>query len=243
MPVGHPIYTFKEENKAIKSTLDKMRDLINRIINQEKSKKLEKEIYELRSLFNILMDVEKRYLRKENLVFPYLEKHGITAPPAVMWGKHDEIRAFLKSTQQTLLEMQDISVSNFTDLNDILLTPTINAIDEMIYKEEEILFPMCLDTITDIEWYDVYSQSDEIGYCMYDPKVKWEPEFTVKAEIKPTESKKIHLSTGSFSLEELEAIFKTLPVDITFVDKDDKVRYLSQGKERIFERNKAILGR
>ncbi len=243
LPSGHPVHTFEEENKAIKSQLEKYRSILTGINKQNKDSRVEKEILEIRSLFNTLMDIEKHYVRKENLVFPFLEKHGITAPPAVMWGKHDEIRAFLKSTHQSLLEIEDISIGELIDLTELLLTPTINAIDEMIYKEEKILFPMCLDTLTEIEWYEVYQQSDEIGYCLYDPIEKWEPEFSDKLEVRPPDSGKIQLSTGSFSIDELDAALKTLPVDITFVDKDDKVKYFSFGKERIFERNRAILGR
>lgn len=243
IPDGHPVHTFKEENKEIKTQLEKFRTILSGLNKQNKASSAEKEVLEIRSLFNTLMDIEKHYGRKENLVFPFLEKHGITAPPAVMWGKHDEIRAFLKSVHQSLQEIESVKLSDLLDMSEILLTPTINAIDEMIYKEEEILFPMCLDTLTDIEWYEVYRQSDEIGYCLYDPKVKWEPEFAVMTEVKPADLGRIQLSTGSFSVEELEAALKTLPVDITFVDKDDKVRYFSLGKERIFERNRAILGR
>ncbi len=243
IPEGHPVHTFKEENKIIRNYLLKLKDTMSKLRARGKEEILSEELMDLISLFNSLMDIEKHYVRKENLLFPFLEKHGITGPPAVMWGKHDEIRAFLKSVQQTLHELKSIKVSDFIDLDEILLTPTIKMIEEMIFKEEEILFPMCLDTLTDIEWYEIYKQSDETGYCLYDPKAKWEPEFANTMERKSIENGKIQLSTGGFTIKELEYVFKTLPIDITFVDKEDKVRYFSLGKERIFERNRAILGR
>ncbi|RJP62208.1 MAG: DUF438 domain-containing protein [Ignavibacteriales bacterium] len=113
----------------------------------------------------------------------------------------------------------------------------------MIYKEENILFPMCLDTLTEIDWYEIYSQSDSIGYCLYAPEVKWKPEIDLPKEDKSITSNRVQLSTGSFTLNELEAVFKSIPVDLTFVDKEDTVKYYSHGKERIFERNNAIIGR
>jgi len=45
------------------------------------------------------------------------------------------------------------------------------------------------------------------------------------------------------STETLEAIFDTLPVDLTFVDDTDTVRYYSKGDERIFRRTPAVIGR
>ncbi|MDP3831354.1 MAG: PAS domain-containing protein, partial [Ignavibacteriaceae bacterium] len=115
---------------------------------------------------------------------------------------------------------------------------------EMIYKEERILFPMSLDTLTENDWYEIYEQSDESGYCLFYPEVKWSPINLKDHEDKISENlNRIKLSTGSFTKEELESFFKTLPVDITFVDKDDKVRFFSEGTDRIFGRSKAIIGR
>ena len=113
----------------------------------------------------------------------------------------------------------------------------------MIYKEENIMLPMCLDTLTDTEWYQVYRQSPELGFCLYDPVDEWIPEDIELPEDKTAEGDRIQLPSGSFNPTELMAILNTIPFDITFVDKDDRVRYFSQGKERIFARNRAILGR
>ncbi len=52
----------------------------------------------------------------------------------------------------------------------------------------------------------------------------------------------IDLGTGFVSLKELKAIFEALPVDVTFIDKDDRVRFFSPG-ERIFTRTPSVLGR
>jgi hypothetical protein len=115
----------------------------------------------------------------------------------------------------------------------------------MITKEEEILFPMSLDKLSDQEWYEISRQSIEIGYCLYDPMDEWKPEGIESQGINEMQKSGSHiqLPTGSFSAEELMAILNTLPLDMTFVDKDDKVKYFSQSAERIFQRNRAILNR
>jgi DUF438 domain-containing protein len=115
----------------------------------------------------------------------------------------------------------------------------------MVTKEEEILFPMAMDNINDADWYQIAKQSLEIGYCLYDPQIEWRPEGVAEESINDIQqhSGQIRLPSGSFSVEELLAILNHLPVDMTFVDKNDKVKYFSQGKERVFQRNRAILNR
>jgi len=189
------------------------------------------------------MDVEKHYVRKENLIFPYLEKNEITGPPMVMWGKHDEIRSLLKSCFP-LFESNPKADSEALDgYRELMFEPTLKAIEDMFYKEEQILFPMCMDTLTDVDWFEVAQQSEEIGFCLYYPEKEWEPENLKSEHKKDNFENRIKLSTGSFKKEELEAMLNNLPLDFTFVDKEDKVRFFSHGKDRIFQRTKAILGR
>lgn len=242
-PAGHPIDTFMKENGLILLELNKIDDVSSKLENREDSANADSELFGFKQIFNNLMDVEKHYARKENLVFPYLEKYEITGPPMVMWGKHDEIRGFLKSVQSIFSKLTTVTVAELKGYVEILVKPTAAAIQEMIYKEEKILFPMCMDTLNDIEWYEIYKQSSEIGYTIAAPTAEWKPADIKDEDIKIKDTDRIQLPTGSFSLKELEAFLNTLPIDMTFVDKDDKVKYFSQGKERIFDRNKAILGR
>ncbi|HRZ75865.1 MAG TPA: PAS domain-containing protein, partial [Bacteroidales bacterium] len=125
----------------------------------------------------------------------------------------------------------------------LLFRPAALAVKEMIVKEEQILFPMCLDHITEGEWAHIHQQTLEIGYCLYDPPLNWKPEVLAEdAEALPAAGR-VQLPTGSLSLEELTKVFNSLPVDITFVDKDDKVKYFSQAADRIFTRSRAIINR
>jgi DUF438 domain-containing protein len=116
----------------------------------------------------------------------------------------------------------------------LVLKPAADAIEEMIYKEEQILFPMCLDTLTLEEWQEIFQQSAEIGFCLYDPPMSWQAQAarTVTEQITAADGR-ITLASGSFTVEELTALLNTLPVDMTFVDAQDTVRWFSQGKERI----------
>jgi DUF438 domain-containing protein len=114
----------------------------------------------------------------------------------------------------------------------------------MIYREEEILLPMSLDTLSESEWYAIYQQSPEYGFCLYDPTEEWEPApETLTEEQSTVDPEKVQLPSGSMTPEELTTILNTIPFDLTFVDRDDRVRYFTQGRERIFSRSRAILGR
>ncbi|GAG93074.1 unnamed protein product, partial [marine sediment metagenome] len=114
------------------------------------------------------------------------------------------------------------------------------------YKENNILFPTALKVISENEWREIRGQCDELGYCCFTPeyaKEVAEPFGKPASEPPPVEKGKILFETGELSTEELETVLNTLPVDITFVDKEDGVRYFSQSKERIFPRTKAVIGR
>jgi hypothetical protein len=161
-----------------------------------------------------------------------------------MWGKHDEIREQIKGSIE-VLQVENITKDEFIAIADLVLKPAARGAEEMITKEDEILFPMSLDALSEAEWYEISKQSLEIGFCLYDPQIEWRPEWVEEQSINESQKSGSHiqLPSGSFSAEEIMAILNTLPVDITFVDKDDKVKYFSQGSERIFQRNRAILNR
>lgn len=243
VPDGHPIDVMKQENVELKKVTAQIRMILDKI-KKETDGDVAKDIMGLRALFNQLFDVDKHYQRKEYLIFPYLETKGITGPPKVLWGKDDEIRELVKGAIE-LLKVDGITRSELIASAEMILLPAAQSIDDMVIKEEEILFPMSLDNITESEWYEIAKQSIEIGFCLYDPQVDWRPEGVAEVSINEAQQSggHIQLPSGGFSVEELLAILNHLPVDMTFVDKDDKVKYFSQGKERVFQRNRAILNR
>ena len=160
-----------------------------------------------------------------------------------MWGKHDEIRALLKTSLEAVSSAGTVTPDEAAIMTELVLLPAVKGISDMISKEEEILLPMCMDKLTDDDWYSVYQQTNEFGYCLFDPQVEWKPEGVKIGEITYNTGNNIQLATGSFNLNELETLFRTLPIDITFVDKDDKVKFFSLGPDRVFTRNRAIIGR
>ncbi|HYS81978.1 MAG TPA: DUF438 domain-containing protein [Anaeromyxobacteraceae bacterium] len=242
-PPGHPVHTFKKENEALGRELEELERRYREVAALSDGADTAPLVRALRGHFNALMDVEKHYVRKENLLFPYLEKHGITGPPKVMWGKHDEARGLLKGAIQVLVANPAPAPVVLRTMLDRVLRPASSAVAEMIYKEENILLPMCLDTLAVDEWWEIARQSPELGFCLYDPVEAWRPPGMAEAQAAERDGQRIRLPSGSFSLPELTALLNTVPVDMTFVDKDDTVRFFTQGKERVFSRSRAIIGR
>jgi len=243
IPPGHPVHTFQQENRALEWALSSAKKVFNQIDALRDGDDATGLVLELRAHMNALTDVEKHYMRKENLLFPFLEKHEITGPPTVMWGKHDETRSLLKAAVEAVNVAGEISSADAGTVLELVLKPAANSIEEMIYKEEQILLPMSMDTLNDAEWYHIYKQSPEIGFCLYDPEQPWKPEGMPDDTKSAEEQERIQLPSGSFTVPELTAMLNTIPFDLTFVDKDDTVRFFTQGRERIFARNRAIIGR
>lgn len=242
-PNGHPVDVFVMENRELKKVTEEIFSTISEL-SEDKTENTGKHILQLKANFNKLMDVDKHYQRKEYLLFPFLEKLEVTGPPKVMWGKHDEIREQLKGSIQ-ILHTESLDKEDLLAACEMVLIPAAQGVQDMTTKEEEILFPMALDKLSEADWYEISRQSLEIGFCLYDPKVLWRPDWVKEKELTEMNQSggKIHLPSGTLNVEELLAILNHLPIDMTFVDKDDKVKYFSQGKERIFQRNRAILNR
>jgi DUF438 domain-containing protein len=249
IPAGHPVDTFKKENRELEKLASQLNALYTAVKVAAAGNSMEatdSTIIQMLSIFNALTDVDKHYRRKENLLFPFLESKGITGPPTVMWGKHDETRAFLKNAIEALQNAKGATASELSDIIDILLAPASKAVTDMVMKEDEILLPMSMDELTDQEWYDILQQTNEIGYCLFDPTDEWLPQNvdTMAAGLRNEFSDgTVRLPSGSFTIAELTVLLNALPADITFVDKNDKVKFFSQGTHRIFDRNRAILGR
>ncbi|HNW55172.1 MAG TPA: DUF438 domain-containing protein, partial [Bacteroidales bacterium] len=249
IPAGHPVDTFKKENRELEKRVLKLGGIFEEIKKKaaaDSSEIMDDSVMEMLAIFNALMDVDKHYRRKENLLFPYLEAKGITGPPTVMWGKHDETRASLKNAIEVLQNAEGATAAELVDIIDIILSPASKSVTDMVMKEDEILFPMAMDELTEKEWYNVLQQTNEIGYCLFDPTDEWIPENT-EMSIEELQNDFaggiVRLPSGSFNITELTLLLNTLPVDITFVDKHDKVKFFTQGQHRIFDRNRAILGR
>jgi DUF438 domain-containing protein len=238
---GHPIHTWKMENKEIDRLVNFKLQLHKERFEKEDS---DENRFKLIEDLNLLWDVDKHYSRKENLLFPYLEKYGIFGPTKVMWGVDDAIRFVIKDAKRALT-----SYAGYKNEVIELLDQVIKGVSEMIFKEEEILFPMALETLTEDEWVKIAAESEAIGFCLTAPEGVWKPKrhpLAVETEEEAEEAGfdgYIRFETGVVSLKQLETLLNHMPVDLTFIDENDVVRYFSHGKERIFARTKAVIGR
>ncbi|HWR52826.1 MAG TPA: DUF438 domain-containing protein [Bryobacteraceae bacterium] len=243
VPPGHPVDTFRRENKALGEAIGAMRTAIAKIAELPDDAAAGDLLFEWRKAYNDLMDIDKHYQRKEHTVFSRLERYGITGPSKVMWAKDDEVRGLLKQLGSAL-KRRDATAGEWKLIGSTTAEAALSAVEEMIYKEENILLPMCLNTFTEEDWAVIWSASPRYGWCIVEPRAGYQPPASVLPEgVSLPSTDAIILPTGNLSLEHLTAIFSTLPVDLTFVDDDDRVRFFSEGPDRVFARSKAIIGR
>ncbi|MFA6234916.1 MAG: hemerythrin domain-containing protein, partial [Bacteroidota bacterium] len=174
VPPGHPVDTFTKENEAVARVTAHIMQLAEHCESLSSEQAAER-VLQLRALFNELGDLDKHYRRKENLLFPFLEQRGITGPPTVMWGKQDEIRQALKSAREALGSLKAPTAEQLSAAVSMMLVPAVRGVDDMIMKEEQILLPMCMDQLTELEWFEIQRQTPEIGFCLYDPQIEWKP--------------------------------------------------------------------
>jgi hypothetical protein len=245
VPAGHPVDTFRRENAAIADAVDEMRELLDRLESSKDASEQETLLERWRTQLEQLVEVEQHYARKENLLFPYLERHGISGPSQVMWAKDDEIRQQLRALRRALADQHE-HWGGWAEVARKIARPMLSAISEMIYKEEKILLPMSLQNLSEQEWGEVYEQSPQFGYTLVRPRAGYEP--PVETESAPAApdaggGTRVRFGVGSVTPEQLEAIGRALPVDLTFVDADDRVGFFSNGPDRVFERAPAIIGR
>ncbi|MGQ9706324.1 MAG: DUF438 domain-containing protein [bacterium] len=241
---GHPIHILTEEHKLLLGMINNLKKQCEYITKRDSYDEVKDEMTEIEKIIHLLKDSENHYLREENVLFPYLEKHGITQPPAIMWTEHDRIREIKKEIYKIIEECKSGSFQNFVKGLEKKVIELSEILKSHFYKENNILFPTAMKVIIRDEWKEIREQFDEVGYCCFTPikigDVKGERQ---EKSIRREEEGMINLETGNLTIEEVEAIFNSMPVDITFVDSEDTVRYFSQTKERIFTRTKAVIGR
>ena len=166
-----------------------------------------------------------------------LETHGVEGPTKVMWALDDDIRGRLK-TARSLLAAGDASSLAAT------LPETLTMIDDMVYKEEKILFPTSLDVVTADEWATIAAGDAEIGYAWIEGPAGEAPVAVAAAAEAAGEGGEmlLPLPTGALTLGQLDLLFRALPFDVTYVDENDRVRFYSEG-ERVFPRSPGAIGR
>lgn len=236
---GHPLYIFRQENAGLQQFVDNILTPVWQAYQKNPSgDEREGLLVALRELYK----VDRHYSRKENLFFPYLEKAGVTAPPKVMWGVDDEIRALIKQTTAAVeADKPQEAAQSFPQMIEKLLS--------MIMKENDILSPLLMQNMQEEDWLVVAAESDQIGFAfasgiegasLSDARAYAK---TGSAAPQPRGDAPIQLPSGFFSIEELTSLLNVLPCDVTFVGADDKVHFFSEQEKRVFPRTRTIIGR
>jgi len=225
---GHPVHNFRLENEIIGRVLESVEGSLARVLAGDKD-----ALKSLRMTVGNLQLIERHYEWKENLLFPVLEKYGFEGPSKVMWGVHNDIRKAIRNLQALInsdsLDLETID-AEYLDL--------AKAVRDMFYKEEKVLLPESLTRLSQEDWDLIKSESLSLKKGAESTKlISEEPAPALETE------GKIPLSTGALTQEQINLMLSNLPVDITFVDENDKVCFFSQTSERIFVRTAAIIGR
>ncbi|MCF6183111.1 MAG: PAS domain-containing protein [Bacteroidales bacterium] len=233
------LYYLEEENRELKIRLQKIKDLL-KFVNKEKN--ISKENQEkLLSLFRNIKEFEKHYFKKENILFPYLEKsNDNNSCLKVMWAFHDDYRNDLKA----IMLLLEKNKPELDDLNEVT-GHFFFAVVPVIFREEYILHPVALDVLGKNDFDQMSAESFEIGFAFI--KTPPEPDFSknIKQQKKYSSLGNlfVNLETGELLPEQIVLLLNNLPVDITFVDENDTVKFFSNPKHRFFMRSKAIIGR
>ena len=241
---GHPVDTFRRENEALAAAVRRVREVATALGGLPDGAVPTEPLLRMRTALNDLLDVEKHYRRKENLLFSVLERHGISGPSKVMWGKDDEVRELLHAFDSAL-RAEGLTARELRLVVTTIGEPAVAAVDEMIRKEESILLPMALEALTEDDWSEIWQQSPPYGWCLVVPQTGYAPTSAVtpRPTVDLPADAAVSFDAGALSFAQLRGLFSTLPVDLTFVDADDRVAFFSEGPDRVFARSRAIIGR
>lgn len=236
VPPGHPVHTYMLENEKAKGVMAEIQEELEKIGSEPGETVWSFVVSHLRFLVQELAGVQLHYVRKENQLFPLLEQHELAAPGKVMWEVHDDIRRQFRQTQELLAGPERIAARN-------AVGDLVAAVGAMIEKEEHILFPMTLQVLSDQDWQRCRVGEEEIGYAFgVLPGTAWTVEPHAEVGNQPPAGL-VNLATGHVPVEVINAMLCNLPVDISFVDANDKVVYYSDSPHRIFPRSPAVIGR
>lgn len=246
LPKGSFLSLMAAENREMEKRMDALKPMIKTInrkdIGPDQFARLQHKLHEQIIALN---EYQKHYIRKENILFPQLEKVWKDFRCMhVMWSMHDDMRNAIKNLDGLLLDKKmDLGQFN-REIGNLFF-----AVYPVIYREENILFPIAHEDIDVALWKEMKQQAAEIGYAFIDapPVQSTEIKKNPTKEWKHTSNEEkpalANLGSGILSIEQIILIFNHLPVDITYVDAHDEVRYFNLSKARHFPRSLSIIGR
>lgn len=245
---AHPVRILMEEHAILIGHAERARDLAVTLkgIENIDFNQIDKEVEEMWGIADLLLKSENHYLREENVLFPYLEKHGITDPPAAMWAEHEKIREAKKNYRALVSRPDALEITDFISKTAEISSYLVDALSKHFYKENNVLFQMALKVFEEGEWVAVREEFNDIGYCCFTPEPLI-PEEKPEAVTSTTASGEVqgivNFEFGRLLPNQIEALLDTLPLEITFIDNNNTVRYFNHPQDRIFIRTKAVIGR
>lgn len=232
LPKGHPVSIYFQE-----------RELIISLCQELSTVDAEKEFQKYINIFNHLQTIEKRFARKENQLFPFLEKKGWNGPSQGMWSFHDNLREQFRLLRQNIDNKAYDTINN----NTVFL---VDGIYRLMHVEETVLFPNALDLLSEEDWIKMRVGEEEIGWMLPNTPAPFPAvEYVHPAEdVTPREltfslENTSHYDEGYMTVEQVNLLFKTMPLDLTYVDENDRVIFYNRGEERVFPRSSGIIGR
>lgn len=213
---GHPLYTLTKENQALLK-------LLQQFAGSEDE-----------NLLSIIGQFAVHYAKKGDLLYPHLKvKYGIAGPSDVMWTVDDEIRdeysALMRESQRG-------------DEWNKRLRAVLKRIEEMVHKEQNILFPICAVNFTKEEWMGIYRDAKDYIVCFGVEDIHWQEAEDQEIVRENSGKDEIVLPGGHMTLEQLTALLNTVPLEITFIDVDNINRFFNEGP-KVFKRPGMALDR
>lgn len=277
---GHPVQVFKQENLALRAAIIRVRRILDNYKNVENTPSQEVVIKGLGCQLALLGQFDIHYKRKEELMFPIMERYGHDAPPKVMWGVDDQIRDLFSDTLHEAHKLPNSDIEVVKEK----FEKFVKEFEEMIFKEESILLMILLETFNQDDWLTIAKESDAYGYAIITPTEEWVPkresfeepveeicqteiteegvmqkvistpegEITISFKPNKKEEKVVDRTTpqkfgkGYLSVDQADLILNHLPMEITFVNKDEIFQYYNDHcseKDMIFKRTPSQVGR
>lgn len=229
LPEWHPVKVYFDENAHLR-----------RILGEIKQVDAGTDYSGWFNLFNQLCEVDKRYTRKENQLFPYLEKRGWNGPSQGMWAFHDANRDLLRAVRKK------IDGRDFEGLNDDIEVIS-GEMERLMLVEEMRLFPYSLELLTSEDWQEMKEGEEEIGW-MHKQMQKQEQAAAssstqVKSGLPFSLDGRIKMDEGYMTPEQINLMLKFMPIDLTYVDENDRVIFYNRGEDRVFPRSAGVIGR
>lgn len=169
LPASHPITILKDEHRIIKRNLKKLKKTLDSLKIAGSFDRAKRQINTLKELSHFFLETEKHHQREEEAIFPRLVSHGIVEPPEIFKEDHVEFKAKKRNLNEIVMNIGEKSFPEFLELVGPIIEFLTKNLEEHIYKEDNILYPMAFETLEKSEWKDVRKKFDAIGYCCFAP--------------------------------------------------------------------------